>query len=77
MHIHLDRNKLHLQVLVGTLEHYAPSEKIKKLQERVTSLKEQLTKFQDEVIWPELQAIEKEIAEENEKFSGPREKVVE
>lgn len=76
MFIHFDRNRCHMQVVVGSLEEYKPTEKMKELQDKITQLKTQMEEFQAKVIWPQLQEIEKQIAEENEKFSGPKENLV-
>lgn len=76
MFIHFDKNRMHLQMVVGSLEEYKPSTKIKELQAKVDSLKSKLEKFQAEVVMPELEAIEKAVAEENNKFTGPKENAV-
>lgn len=76
MFIHFDKNKLHVQMIVGSLEEYKPSDKIKEIQAKVTALRTKVEEFQSQVVFPELQALEKEIAEENNKFSGPKENTV-
>lgn len=68
MIIQFDKEKMHIQVLVGVLEEYQPSESIKELQLKVESLKQKISEFYKTEINSELMAIEKIIKEENSKF---------
>lgn len=73
MFIHFDKNKLHIQAIVGSLEEYKPSEKIKEIQAKLDELKLKVEEFQKQVVFPALEDIEKKVTEENNKFSGPKE----
>lgn len=58
MFVQFDKNRLHLQILCGSLEEYSPSDDIKEAQKRVDALKQKLGKFQEEVVFPEIKEIE-------------------
>lgn len=77
MFLHFDKTKLHLQAVVGILEEYKPSDKIKETQAKLTELKSKIEDFQNNIIFPVLQEIEKVVTEENNKYSGPKEHVTE
>lgn len=67
MYLHFDRNKLHLQILCGSLEKYEPSEEIKELAKKLADLNQKVTEFYSKTMEPELKAIEELIAQENTK----------
>ena len=54
MFIHFDKQKMHVQVIVGTEEEYKPSDQVKEIQLKVNSLKEKLELFQKNVIFPSI-----------------------
>lgn len=58
MFVQFDKNRLHVQVVCGSLEEYVPSEDMKQVQSKVDALKKKLAKFQEETIFPEIKAIE-------------------
>lgn len=67
MFLDFNKEKIHLQVLCGTLETYKPSINVKKIQKMVDKLKCKVEKFRDEKVLPELKEIEELIKEENNK----------
>jgi len=73
MYLQFDKSRLHLQVLVGILEKYEPTEKHESLQAKLVELKAKVEKFQNEVVFPAIAEIDKEITEENEKFTKAKE----
>ncbi len=73
MFLHFDRNKLHLQIIVGSLEKYEPTDKIKDIQQKLDLLKVKLEEFQKNEIFPILTDIEQAVTEENNKLTGPKE----
>lgn len=74
MYVQFDKNKLHVQVICGSLEKYTPSKEMKQVQKRVDALKEKLSKFQEEVVFPEIKAIEELIDKVNPKPPESEEK---
>lgn len=67
MFLQFDKDKVHLQVLCGTLEQYKPNKDIKKIQKKVDELAAKLEKFKEEVYLPAAQEITKLVDEENKK----------
>jgi predicted nuclease with TOPRIM domain len=67
MFVQFDKQKLHLQVICGTLESYSPSEEVKEAQGLLEELKKKLAEFQDSVVFPELKKIEDLVGKLNSK----------
>jgi uncharacterized protein YaaR (DUF327 family) len=67
MYIQFDKNKMHVQVLVGILEKYEPSKNIKDIYTKVQQLNEKMEEFNNSILKPEMEKIELLIQEENEK----------
>lgn len=67
MYLLFNKEKIHLQVVCGTLESYKPSPNVKKIQKMVDKLNSKVEKFQNEKLFPELEKIEELIKEENNK----------
>lgn len=74
MFIHFDKNKIHMQVICGSLEEYKPTEDVKELHNKIASLhkkveeyKIKLDKFMADVVKPEVEEIEKRVEEINSK----------
>ena len=61
MYVQFDKNKMHIQIICGTLECYTPSEEMKALQEKLSNLKQKLSDFQETMVFPELKEIEEQI----------------
>jgi outer membrane murein-binding lipoprotein Lpp len=57
-----------MQILVGVLESYTPSDTVKDLHTKVEDLKQKMNKFMMEVVAPEMEQIQKIVDEENKKF---------
>lgn len=68
MYIQFDPKTLGVQVLVGTLEKYEPTEQVRNIQELVDELKHEMLKFRAETVTPKLDAIQDLINEENKKY---------
>jgi len=66
---------MEVQVIVGVLEKYEPSEKIKEIHEKARILREKMSKFMEEVAEPEIISINKAIDEENSKFIDSNDKI--
>jgi hypothetical protein len=71
MFLHFDKNKLHLQLIVGSLEKYEPTDKIREIQAKLDLLRGKLEEFQKTEIFPILTEIEKAVTEENNKLTSP------
>ena len=69
MYIDFNKQKLHVQVICGTLEEYAPTPEMKEIHEKVEALKAKLAKFQTETEFPEIEAIDALVAKINPKPS--------
>jgi len=67
MVLQFDKQRMHLQVICGTLEKYDPTEDIKVLQSKVLELQDKLVEFREKVVYPAVEEIEKLVAEENKK----------
>jgi hypothetical protein len=65
MFLTFDKEKVHLQVLCGTLESYKPTKDIKSIQKKVDELHAKLDKFKEEVFSPAAKEIKKLVDEEN------------
>lgn len=70
MFIHLDKNRMHVQVIAGILEKYEPSEKVLEIHQKLESLKADMEKFMQDVVSPRLTEVDEMVKEENKKF-GP------
>ncbi len=68
MYLQFDPNKMHLQVIVGTLEKYEPNKEIEEIQKLVNSLTEDLMEFRKNIINPKLEEITNRVSEENKRF---------
>jgi len=66
--IQFDKNKLHVQVLVGIQENFKPDKETLEIYTRATTLREKLVKLQEKVINPELDAIQELVEKFNKKF---------
>ena len=58
MFLEFNKQRMHIQIICGTLEEYSPTEEIKEVYERVEKLKAQLAKFQEDVVFPEMKQID-------------------
>ena len=67
MIIDFDPKTMHVQVVCGSLENYSPSEEMKVITEKVRELRQELKKFQDEIVKPAIIEIEGLVKAENEK----------
>lgn len=65
MFLQFDKNRMHLQVVVGTLEKYEPTPAIIELQNKVKELHDKLAEFQKSIVIPALEEIEKAVADQN------------
>ena len=68
MYIQFDANKLHVQVICGTMEKYEPSDKIKEVQEKVNLLRGKVEEFMANTMKSSIEEITKLVDEENSKF---------
>lgn len=63
-----DPKSLTLQVKVGTMEEYKPSEEVKELQSRVTALLKKTVEFRQQELEPEIKAIMEKVEELNKPY---------
>lgn len=68
MYLQFDPNKMHLQVVVGTLEEYSPNDEVKEIQELVNKLTEEVREFKSKVVDPQLKEIIQKVDGENKRF---------
>ena len=68
MIIQFDPSKMHVQVLCGIQENYAPTEKTEEIFKKVEVLKDKMAKFRDEVLNPELDELNKLVEAHNKAF---------
>jgi len=61
MQLQFNKQMLHLQVVCGVLEEFKPNKKVKELHTRLNELQKKTVKFQKEVLFPELEEIDKEV----------------
>jgi len=67
MYIHLDAQRMELQLVGDVMESYSPSEEVKEIDKSVKELKAKWAKFISEEIQPHLEAINQRIDAENQK----------
>lgn len=72
MIIQFDPRTMHVQVLCGIQENYAPTEKTEEIYKRVEVLKEKMAKFRDDVLNPELDELNKLVESHNKAFVPPK-----
>ena len=65
MYVHFNKQKLHVQVVVGTEEEYKPTEEIKQISKLVSELNDKVSKFREEQVQPEIAKIEALIKDVN------------
>jgi len=67
MQLQFNKQMLHLQVICGVLETFKPTKEIKEVYAELNKLKEQTERFQNEILYPKLQKIEKTVNNINKK----------
>ena len=70
MIIHFDPKTMNVQIICGISEKYEPSEVHELVKDKVEALRIAMTKFNEEVLTPELNEINKIIEIENKKFKA-------
>lgn len=69
MFIHLDRQRMELQVMGSATEQFVPSEQVKEINELVNMLKEKIEQFTVKEINPLMEQIDAKLSTENERLN--------
>ena len=68
MILEFDKRTLKLRLIVGTSEKYEPLKEVEEIQAKVDELREELEKFQSEVVQPKLGEIDSLVLKQNKVF---------